>query len=114
MSELETVTIPPRSAPTTATVANSTTLADIQRKQRNAKAVIAILTTLGSVALLLMQLAPWNLLAGAVLFVAAVVVAYFTNALTPEELDALIVKLGSAAERVKVPESPPNSTPPKT
>jgi asparagine N-glycosylation enzyme membrane subunit Stt3 len=102
-NELQTASIPSRSIATPATLANSTTLADLQRKQRNAKAVIAILTTLGSVALLVVQLAPWNLLVGALLFVAAVVVAYFTNALTPEELDALLAKLGGAAERVKIP-----------
>jgi hypothetical protein len=102
-NELQTAPIPPRSVPTVATLANSTTLADIQRKQRNAKAVIAILTTLGSVALLVVQLAPWNLLVGALLFVAAIIDAYFTNALTPEELDALLARLGGAAALVKIP-----------
>lgn len=104
--ELQTAPIPSRAVPTVATLANSTTLADIQKKQRNAKAVIAILTTLGTVSLLVVQLAPWNLLVGACLFVAAVVVAYFTNALTPEELDALLAKLGAAAGQVKIPEKP--------
>lgn len=111
-NELQTAPIPPRSVPTVATLANSTTLADIQRKARNAKAVIAILTTLGSVALLVTQLAPWNLLVAALLFVAAVVVAYFTNALTPEELDALISKLAGAAERAKISGGPGSSSTP--
>lgn len=81
-----------------ATVANSTTLKDLERKARVNKVVVITLSSLATVALAFDVWAPWNLLAATLLFGVAVVVAFFTNALTPEELDKLLARLASSSE----------------
>ena len=89
---LETAPLDRPMAPQVATAANSTTLAQLARKQRMQKFAIAMLVTLATVAAAFVNFAPWNMLIAAVLFIVAVVVAYFTNALTPEELDKLVAR----------------------
>lgn len=102
MSELESTPIPPASTMTPATAANSTTLAQHERATRRNKLVLGILATLATVALAATAFAPWNLLAAAALYLASVVVAYLTNSLTPEKLDALVAQLTDAGERAAV------------
>lgn len=81
---------------TTATVANSTTLADVQAKARRAKLIVGVLTTLASVALVV-PFAPWNYIAAAVLYVVSIVLAW--NTMTPAQIDALLVQLEGAGKR---------------
>ncbi len=99
--KLETAPLDRPMAPQVATAANSTTLAQLARKQRLQKFAIAMLVTLATVAGAFVTFAPWNLLVAAALFIVAVVVAYFTNALTPEELDGLISKALNASDTFK-------------
>lgn len=101
--ELQSGTIPPRALPSVATVANSTTLAEIERARKVSRAVIGALFSLGSSAgavgagtMGVLIPPPWNLVVmgiGGALVAASVVVAYRTNSLTPAELDALLAKL---------------------
>lgn len=100
--KLETASLDRPMAPQVATAANSTTLAQLARKQRMQKFAIAMLVTLATVAAAFVNFAPWNMLVAAVLFIVAVVVAYFTNALTPEELDKLIERAMNASDSFKV------------
>lgn len=104
-NELQTGTVPARSIAAVATAANSTTLEDLARKKRVNKAIVMVLSALGTVALAFVPvLAAANVVAAgvvggisALLFIIAVVVAFFTNSLEPAELDALLAKLGGVA-----------------
>lgn len=96
--ELARGSIEARPLPSVATAANSTTLKDIERKARINKAIVIALSSLATVALAFNIWAPWNLVASTLLFVLAVIVAFFTNALTPEELDALLARLSKSSE----------------
>lgn len=83
-----------------ATAANSTTLKDIERKARVNKAVVIALSSVATVALAFNVWAPWNLIAATLLFGVATTTAFWTNALTPEELDKLLARLASSSETV--------------
>lgn len=98
-TELQTGTVDraqPAGGMTPATAANSTTLAKLEADRRRAKVIIGIITTIATTAMLVPVGQPWNFIASAVLFTGAVVVAYFTNSMTPEELEALTDKAGAA------------------
>jgi len=97
--ELQPGSIPSTPLASTATAANSTTLAQLEAATRRNKLIITTLVTFATVALALTAFAPWNLLAAAVLFLAAVITAYATNSLTPDQLDKLVAQLGDAGER---------------
>lgn len=88
--------IPATPLATTATAANSTTLAQLAAAARRAKLVVGVLTTLAGVALVATAAAPWNYVAAVVFQLAAVVVAWRT--LTPEQVDALLAQLGDAGK----------------
>jgi hypothetical protein len=103
---MDTSPIPATPKATVATAANSTTLEALARSQRNAKLAIAILATLGTLAISLVTFAPWNFVAAVALFLAAVVVAWLTNSLKPEEVDTLVRQLTDAAARVQLPTPP--------
>jgi len=97
--ELQSGSIPSTPLASTATAANSTTLAQLEAATRRNRLIITVLVTFATVALSLTAFAPWNLLAAAVLFLAAVITAYATNSLSPEQLDKLVGQLGDAGER---------------
>lgn len=122
--ELQTGSISPRPLGSVANAANSTTLEDLARKKRVNKAVVLVLSTLASVALAFVPvLAPSNVVAAgvvggiaALLYIVAVVVAFFTNSLDPAEMDALLAKLASGAavvSKVAPPEQPKPPEEPK-
>lgn len=104
--ELQTAPIERAPTMTAATLANTTTLQDIERKRRINRAVVMVLTLLGTVALGFAPIftAPASLIIGgvaALFFIVAVVIAYFTNAMTPEEIEGLLMKLAGAGDKVR-------------
>lgn len=85
----------------TATAANSTTLADLKRKALRAKLAITALTSLATVAAVLPipVIQPWNFVGAGALYAVALAVAYFTNSLTPEELEGLLSQVQAASSK---------------
>jgi hypothetical protein len=97
--ELQTGTVDraqPAGGMTPATAANSTTLAKLEADRKRANLVIGILTTAGTTAMVV-PFPPWSFIASAALYIGAVAVAYFTNTMSPEKLEALVAKAGEAA-----------------
>lgn len=86
-------------APTTATLANSTTREQLEKKARVARIIITVTSTLGVVSLGLTALAPWSQLVGVALLIASVIYATVSNTLKPEQLDKLVEQLADAGSK---------------
>lgn len=110
--ELQTGTVDrpsPWTSPTPATAANSTTLAQLEAKKARAKLVIGALVTLAGMLLMMPAAFPAASVAvtavfvgvAIALFIGAIAVAYFTNSLTPAEIDDLLRQVANASRRLE-------------
>lgn len=98
----------PFNAPSVATAANSTTLEQLEAGKRRAKLIISLMTSLAGALLFVPAALPaaagwWSFAVTALavlLFVAAIVTAYFTNALTIEEMEQLAARFASSTTRL--------------
>lgn len=109
--ELQPGTVDRPSPMTTATAANSTTLQQFEAKRARAKLVIGALTTLAGLLLTLPAVMPFVspmvttifVVVAVALFLGAILVAYFTNTMTPEEIDDLMRQMAFAGQRLPQP-----------